>query len=171
MFKKIILVFCLIAMLSGVASSMATKAVVDAVYYGINDSAGIKIEPFCYVLVKDIGYLLEKAGIPVPDYYRGNMQKKPLYEKQFVCRIAAVLADKELKDENGESYLVKIPVMWFGGDSFIRSHYDGAFHYVAVVKNGENISVVEYDPLCKEEMVIKYSEPISNFTIFTSAGF
>lgn len=162
MFERIIFVMFLTALLSGVASGMTTEEVVYFVENGINNSGGSGVKPAAYISAKDVEGLLEKAGVPVPTF---SNKWAAIYTVRDVYRVNAVQADSRWKSEFGEDIIVPTPVAWYGSGSFLRSYHNGTLHHNAVVMEGVNLSVVEYDPLGKIKMKFLYQESIFKFNL------
>jgi hypothetical protein len=147
------------------ASGMDVKAVADAVCNGTEISHGCGETPDGYMLVTDLKQVIKEAGYNVTIQTGSGNKYGLLYDFSKLSKISSVYELIATKDQD-DQLIVPAPVMWFGGGSLMRLYINGAYHYIAVVKEQQNLIVLEYDLLWKEQIIRKYSTPLSRFKVF-----
>jgi|APFre7841882654_1041346.scaffolds.fasta_scaffold43624_1 hypothetical protein len=148
------------------ASGMTADKAESLIFNGTDLSPGIHETPVGYMLTSDIIGLIHEAGYNINITLGSNNKWALVYDVSQLPKVA-VIYDRIFS--KGKNTGIIAQVMYFGAGSFFALEINGGWHYTGVVKDGNSISVVEFNTIKIYPLHFKYSVPLTSYPFLTSS--
>jgi hypothetical protein len=146
------------------AYGMAADEAEFAIFNGTGLSNGLREMPAGYVPTSQIVDFLHESGYAVN--MTGLENKWALVYN--VSQLPGVMTIYDRITKKGKYTGIIAQVAYYGTSSIFPLEINGGWHYVGIMKDGNNLTAVEFDTLRIYPLKFKHSAPLTNFTFVSS---